>query len=130
MKHNLIVVITLFLLTSCSNTPKAKPIEGEFVHVVMIWLKDSENKEVRNHFEEALETMTKNSLYINSVHFGSPANTPRDIVDNTYTYCYIATFFSKEDQDKYQTEKAHEIFREEIDGLIDKIVIYDSLTQW
>lgn len=129
MRRFLIVLIPLFLITSCSKNLKAKPIEGKFVHVVMIWLKDSKNKEVRSHFEDALETMTKNSLYIKSVHFGSPANTPRDIVDNSYTYCYIATFNSKEDQDNYQTEKAHDIFRKEIDGLIDKIVIYDSISQ-
>ena len=95
----------------------------------MIWLKDSENKEVRSHFEDAVETMTKNSLYINSLHLGSPANTPRDVVDNSYSFCYIATFNSKEDQDNYQTEKSHDIFREEIEGLIDKIIIYDSLAK-
>ena len=53
MKQILIIFITLFLSASCSNTPKAKPIEGKFVHIVMIWLKDSENKEIRDHFEEA-----------------------------------------------------------------------------
>ena len=92
----------------------------------MIWLKDSDNEAVHTSFQSALQTMVKNSLYIKSAHLGLPANTNRDIVDNSYTYCYIATFTSKEDQDSYQTEKAHDVFREQVGHLFDKIVIYDS----
>jgi len=102
-------------------------IEGKFVHTVMFWLKEADNISVKTHFETALNTMIKDSLYIKSVYLGSPAYTPRDIVDSSYTYCYIATFDSKEDQDLYQTEEAHDVFRHAIDGLLDKIIIYDSI---
>ncbi|MFK2819440.1 Dabb family protein [Flavobacteriaceae sp. LMIT009] len=101
-------------------------IGGEFAHIVLIWLKEPNNETVHTSFQSALQTMVKNSLYIKSAHLGSPANTNRDIVDNSYTYCYIATFASKEDQDSYQTEKAHDVFREKVGHLFDKIVIYDS----
>lgn len=103
-----------------------KSVGGEFAHIVLIWLKDSDNEAVHTSFQSALQTMVKNSLYIKSAHLGLPANTNRDIVDNSYTYCYIATFTSKEDQDSYQTEKAHDVFREQVGHLFDKIVIYDS----
>lgn len=113
----------------CTNTSTTEKttIDGKFVHVVMFWLEEPNNNSVRSNFENALNIMVKDSKYINSVHIGSPANTPRDIVDNSYTYSYIATFNSKEDQDNYQTEAAHDTFRKAIDGMIDKIVIYDSL---
>ena len=102
-------------------------IGGEFAHIVLIWLKDPNSEAVHARFQSALQTMVKNSLYIKSAHLGSPASTSRDIVDNSYTYCYIATFASKEDQDSYQTEKAHDVFREQVGHLFDRIVIYDSL---
>ena len=102
-------------------------IGGEFAHIVLIWLKDPNSEAVHTSFQSALQTMVKNSLYIKSAHLGSPASTSRDIVDNSYTYCYIATFASKEDQDSYQTEKAHDVFREQVGHLFDRIVIYDSL---
>ncbi len=102
-------------------------IGGEFAHIVLIWLKEPNNETVHTSFQSALQTMVKNSLYIKSAHLGSPASTSRDIVDNSYTYCYIATFASKEDQDSYQTEKAHDVFREQVGHLFDRIVIYDSL---
>lgn len=110
-----------------ANVERAQPIIGEFAHVVLFWLKNPDSKEDRETFESAMRTMIKNSEYIKSVHFGLPANTPREIVDNSYTYSYIATFASKEDQDAYQTEKAHDVFRNAVGHLFDKIRIYDSL---
>ena len=110
-----------------ANVENAQPIIGDFAHIVMVWLKDPNSKEDRETFEGAMQTMITNSEYIKSVHFGLPANTPREVVDNSYTYCFIATFATKEDQDLYQTEKAHDEFREQAGDLIGKIVIYDSL---
>jgi hypothetical protein len=106
-----------------------KAIEGEFVHIVMFWLKEPNNDSIRTHFETVLNTMIKDSLYIKSIHLGTPAKTRRDIVDNSYTYCYIVTFDSQEDQDKYQNELAHDIFRDAIEGVVDKLVIYDSINK-
>lgn len=117
-------------MNSCMENSKLDKtsVDGEFVHVVMFWLNESNDENIKARFESALQTMVNDSKYIKTAHIGTPANTPRGIVDNSYTYCYIAKFSSKEDQDKYQSEVAHDVFREAIDGLIDKIIIYDSLS--
>lgn len=128
MKVKVLALVLLLILVGCKKAPETpQPIAGEFAHIVLIWLKDPTNEKDRIAFESAMQTMIQNSKYIKSVHFGFPANTPRDIVDNSYTYCYIATFETKEDQDLYQTEAAHEVFRQQSGHLWNKIVIYDSI---
>ena len=103
-----------------------KEIEGRFAHTVFFWLKDDKNQNVRSRFKTSLEKFIKNSKYVTSMHLGTPAETDRPVIDNSYTYCLIATFPSKEEQDKYQDEEGHKIFIEESNELWEKVLVYDS----
>ena len=105
-------------------------MKGEFAHIVLFWLKNPDNQLERKEFESSLETFIKNSEYVKSMHFGSPANTNRSVIDNTYTYCLIVTFTSKEKQDKYQDEQGHKKFISESEELWDKVTVYDSINCW
>ena len=102
-------------------------MKGEFAHVVLFWLKNPDNQQERKKFESSLETFIKNSEYVKSMHFGSPANTDRPVIDKTYTYCMILTFTSKEKQDKYQDEQGHKKFISESEDLWKKVVVFDSV---
>lgn len=61
------------------------------------------------------------------MHLGFAANTNRPVIDNTYTYCMVLTFTSKEEQDKYQDEAGHKTFISESENLWKKVVVYDSI---
>lgn len=100
---------------------------GEFAHVVLFWLNNPDNLQERKKFEASLEKFIKNSEYIKTIHLGSPANTNRPVIDNTYTYCMILTFTSKEEQDKYQDEPGHKAFIAESEELWEKVIVYDSV---
>jgi len=107
-----------------------KASKGEFAHVVLFWLKNPDNQQERKKFEASLGTFVKNSKYIKSMHFGPPANTDRPVIDNTYTYCMILTFTSKEEQDKYQDEPGHKTFISESEDLWKKVTVFDSVNSW
>ncbi len=99
---------------------------GGFVHCVFFWLKEPQNPQAREEFEKHLKTFLDASQHVRSKHVGTMASSYREVVDSTYTYCLIATFDNKEEQDKYQEEPVHLKFVEEAKHLWEKVVVYDS----
>ena len=106
---------------------KEKQIVGVFKHHVYFWLKDPENEETNNLFLKNLTGFLKECDMIKSVHIGKPAQTPRDVVDNSYTYDLLATFDGKEEQNAYQEHPAHKRFVEETAHVWTRVQIYDSI---
>lgn len=128
MKKILLFVILLAGTASCSEKSRSKTeFDPAFVHSVYIWLKNPDSAEDRAAFEASMEKFMDRSLYAKTQFLGTPPKATREIVDDSYTYNLIVTFASAEDQDNYQTEKAHLDFIEESNHLWNKIVIYDAL---
>ena len=100
--------------------------QGNFTHIVFFWLKKKNNKEDHKVFESSLIKFLKSSKYIKTMHVGRPADTNREVIDSTYSYCLSLTFANEEDQAAYQEEKVHKIFIEESSNLWEKVVVYDS----
>ena len=128
MKKIILFVILLAGTASCKegSNPKTE-FDPAFVHSVYIWLKNPDSAEDRAAFEASMAKFMDRSLYAKTQFLGTPPRATREIVDDTYTYNLIVTFASAEDQDSYQTEKAHLDFIEESNHLWNKIVIYDAL---
>lgn len=103
---------------------------GDFVHTVFFWLKNPDNKADRAKFEASLKKFIDSSQYVKTKYLGLPAATDRPVIDNTYTYCMILTFASKEAQDKYQEEELHKTFIEESESLWEKVMVYDAEGIW
>ena len=99
---------------------------GGFVHCVFFWLKEPVNQQACEEFEHHLKRFLETSRYVKSKHIGTMASSERGVVDSTYTYCLIATFDNREEQDKYQQEPVHLKFIEDAKHLWEKVVVYDS----
>ena len=99
---------------------------GGFVHCVYFWLNEPDNDDARETFLQHLTHFIDASAYVKSSHIGGMAPSDRDVVEQSYTYCLIATFVSKEDQDRYQTESVHIDFIENAKHLWKKVVVFDS----
>ncbi len=97
-----------------------------FKHTVFFWLKEPNSKSHREIFETSLKAFINSSEYIQTKHIGIPADTNREVIDSTYSYCLALGFSSKENQDKYQNEPAHKVFIKESSSLWRKVVVYDS----
>ena len=98
-----------------------------FTHVVFFWLENPHSAEDRAKFLASLRKFMNNSKYAETKFIGKPANTPRDVVDNSYTYSLIVTFPSQEIQDYYQKESAHLNFIKEVSHLWNRVQVYDSV---
>jgi len=106
---------------------RSKVIDGKFVHVVLFWFKNPEDKSACIKFEKSLHSFIEQSAFVKSMHIGKPAGTDRAVVDNSYTYSLVVSFDSKEAQDKYQDEPVHKKFVEDCSDMWDRVQIYDSI---
>lgn len=129
MKKIVLTLLMIPLFFACQPTKTKDIISGQFAHTVLIWLKNPESMADKAQMESGLKTLVEKSDYVRSAHLGIPALTARPVVDNSYSYCLIVTFDSKEAQDKYQVEPAHLHFLEDHKHLWNRILIYDSMNQ-
>ena len=115
-------------LVSVSTQVRAReiPMKNVFVHHVFFWLKEPKNDEVRKEFENGLHALVK-VPQIQSYHIGTPVESPREVVDDSFTFSYMAFFKSKEDQNIYQTHPIHLKFIEDCQHLWEKVVVYDAM---
>ncbi len=101
---------------------------GPLLHTVFFWLKNPENDSDRNAFETALRKLIQTNPQATANHLGRPAaSEKRDVVDNSFTYCYTMSFPNLEAQNAYQTDPTHQLFIEEAQHLWAKVRVYDSI---
>ena len=98
---------------------------GPFYHVVFFWL-INDSEEVSSSFEKELRTFIKGVDQIRTSHIGRPADTDRDVIDNSWSYSLILSFDSKKEQDIYQEHPLHQKFIENASSLWKKVLVYDS----
>ena len=100
---------------------------GPLLHIVFFWLKEPNNKSHRSQFEKAIKKLINTNTQATSNHLGCPASSEkRDVVDNSFTYCYTMSFPNLESHDIYQTDPTHKLFIDEVGHLWDRVVVSDS----
>ena len=120
------MVSTGFITVSNNANASEAPIKNTFIHHVFFWLKEPDNSNAREQFEQGLNKLIT-VPQIQSHHLGTPVESPREVVDDSFTYSYMAFFKSKEDQEIYQTHPIHLRFIEDCQHLWKKVVVYDAM---
>ena len=100
--------------------------QNGFMHHVFFYLKNEGNKNDCNQLIEGLVRLSK-APSIKGFHIGVPAETPREVVDNSYGVSWLLLFDSKESHDIYQTDPIHLQFIADCAHLWERVVIYDTL---
>ena len=115
-------------LITISNKVNARdlPSKKTLVHHVFFWLKDPKNLEAKREFENGLQALVK-VPQIQSYHIGTPVESPREVVDDSFTYSYMAFFKNEENQNIYQTHPIHLKFIEDCQHLWEKVIVYDAM---
>jgi len=115
-------------LISVSKRVNAReiPTKKVFVHHVFFWLKEPKNAEARAEFEKGLQALVK-VPQLQSYHIGIPVKSDREVVDDSFTFSYIAYFKNSEDQNIYQSHPIHLKFIEDCQHLWEKVIVYDTM---
>lgn len=99
-----------------------------FVHTVYFWMKAGVTDADRSQLvSECLEFLGKVPT-VRQIWAGRPANTPREVVDNTYDVGITVILENKADQDLYQTHPLHLEFIRRNKHHWDRVRVYDYLT--
>jgi len=105
-----------------------KPMKKvNFRHVVYFWLNNPEDASQRKQFLANLKEFIESMVIIPDAHIGVPAQTPREVVDNSYQYCLNLGFEDKEQHDKYQEHELHKKFIDKSAHLWKRVLVYDSV---
>jgi len=97
-----------------------------FVHHVFFWLKEPNNQEARIQFEKGLQDLIT-IPQIQQTHIGTPVESPREVVDDSFTYSYMVFFKNQEDQTIYQNHPIHLKFITDCEHLWEKVIVYDAI---
>lgn len=121
-------LVTLFAIPTFAEASVSAPksIKGNFMHMVFFWLKkdDDQNKKA---FLGELRKFIDNVDMIRSQHIGTPADTDRPVIDNTYSFSLVLSFDSKKEHDLYQDHQLHKDFIANASHLWEKVLVYDSV---
>ena len=97
-----------------------------FIHNVYFYLKEGINENEKQAWIDELLAMEKIESVM-SLYGGPPANTPRDVVDNSYDYTISVYFTSRENHDAYQADPIHHQMIDNHKHLWERVVVFDNL---
>ena len=110
-------------ISACSN--RNSDLSQLFVHHVFFWLKEPDNKEAMDKCKHELNRLVTIET-IRFKHVGEPADTDREVIDNSYQFSLLLIFDNKKGHDIYQEHEKHKIFIEECKDLWENVLVYDS----
>ncbi|MBT8231896.1 MAG: Dabb family protein [Saprospiraceae bacterium] len=138
----LFFLLSILFAISCSNTPSQdnnkssenKEVnleivdETQFIHTVFFWLKDEVSEKEKEDFaSKGLNGLLENCSTVYRGYQGPPANTKRDVVDNSYDFALVCHFKSPQDEETYQNDQHHLDFIETYKHLWEKVQVFDNL---
>lgn len=94
------------------------------VHTVYFWLNEGNSDGAVREFEDGLEELLEITS-VRSGYWGKPAGTPREVVDNSYSYGLTVIFDDQAGYDAYQVDPIHKNFVELNSGKWDRVQVYD-----
>ncbi len=95
------------------------------VHSVYFWLDDLTDEE-QQRFRDGLDALTGINL-VEKGFVGVPANTDREVVDNSYDYVLVLFFEDGDDEKAYQEHPIHRQFVDDCEQYWEDLVVYDSV---
>ncbi|MBE8722914.1 Dabb family protein [Sphingobacterium pedocola] len=124
-----IAALTLTSVAAKANiaTEKKDSIPGTIVHTVFFWLKEGLAEQDIQNFTGFFEELRKVPT-VQSLHYGKPAlTTPREVVDNSFSYNLIVTFANIDDINVYETHPFHLKAIEKYSHLWTKVKVSDTM---
>ena len=100
-------------------------LQNTFIHHVFFWLKENDESN-REQLIEGLKKLSSVST-IKQYHIGVPANTNREVIENTYNVSWMILFDNAADQDSYQVDPIHLNFVKECSHLWNKVMVFDTI---
>ena len=99
-------------------------MEKRFLHLVYFYLKDNGDAEA---LAQGCRKHLTNIPGVLRLEVGTPAGTPRDVVDNSYGVALMVEFADQAGHDVYQDHPDHVRFIEENKQYWSSVKVFDSI---
>lgn len=100
-----------------------------FVHTVYFWLNEDSPADASENLIADCKDILKRVSTVRKLWAGPPANTPRDVVDNSYACGLTVLFDNVAGHDVYQDHPLHLEFIERNRAHWKRVQVYDYLTE-
>jgi hypothetical protein len=97
------------------------------IHNVYFWLENNLDSQALASFEQGLNNLAHDPA-VKSGYFGKPADTHRDVVENSYSYGLVLIFDNIAAHDQYQVGEVHQKFIADHGAKWEKVVVHDIET--
>ncbi|WP_051906447.1 Dabb family protein [Methylomarinum vadi] len=103
--------------------------DGKISHVVLVWLKESGNQQIRHEFVQASQQLNGLPGVVNR-HVGVVVPSDRVIVDDTFDVAITVTLENKKALQAYiQHPKHKKILEQQLKPLVNRVVAYDFMSE-
>lgn len=125
-----VIILLLFLFTlpvQAQDRGGSMPdrSDGKVKHIVLVWLKDPGNVQDRRRLIETSHSFRKIPGVLD-VSAGTPLESERPVVDDSFDVAVIITFQSTEAMQNYETHPIHiKAVEEVLRPVTDRMVVYD-----
>ncbi len=100
-----------------------------FIHTVYFWLNDGAPEAAQQKLIDDCRTILGQVPTVRQIWAGPPANTPRDVVDNSYACGLTVIFDDPEGHDVYQDHPLHQEFIERNRAHWARVQVYDYVQE-
>lgn len=100
-------------------------LQNVFIHHVFFWLKEN-NEQNRNRLIDGLKKLSSVTT-IRQFQIGVPADTNRDVIENSYSVSWTLFFDTPQQQERYQENPMHLDFVKTCSSLWDKVIVFDTV---
>ncbi|MFK7814924.1 MAG: Dabb family protein [Gammaproteobacteria bacterium] len=112
-------------LFACTTTPEDKAQDIPVIHIVLVWLNDSDNEE---HLQQVIDTSNqlKEIPVVQELRVGKSISSDRKIVDDSFDVGIYMKFHSASDMEDYLVHEKHkQAVKTVLKPLANKILVYD-----
>ena len=96
-----------------------------FVHTVYFWLKEGTPDSARDQLVSDCGEILSKIETVRHLWSGAPAQTPRDVVDNSYGMGLTVVFDDRAGHDAYQDDPLHDEFIKRNKAHWERVQVYD-----
>jgi hypothetical protein len=96
-----------------------------FTHVVLFWLKPDAPASAQQQLLDDCHQLLAKIPGLLAFDAGTPAGTPREVVDNSYDVGLLTAFANSAGHDAYQSHELHQQFLARNKPHFGRIVVYD-----
>lgn len=98
-----------------------------FYHIVYFWVKPGTSSERVQQLMDDCHSYLGSIKTVRELHVGTPAGTPREVVDNSFAVNLIVRFDDKAGHDYYQEIETHNQFIDRNVEIWERVQVYDMI---